>query len=493
MKKLSKSIVENYEKHPEKVLQFGEGNFLRAFVDWQIEVMNKTADFNGSIVVVQPRGSKKIEKLNEQNGLYTLYLQGMKEGKAVKEHMLIHSISRGINLFTQYEEFEQLAHNDELRFIFSNTTEAGIAYDETDRLDDRPQKSFPGKLTAFLYYRYKAFNGNKDKGFIIIPCELIDRSGEKLKEIILQYASLWNLGEGFIRWVHDANTFCSSLVDRIVPGYPRDTIEEITNELGYQDDMVVVGEQFHLWVIEGPQWIREEFPAHISGLNTLFVDDLTPYRTRKVRILNGTHTAMTPVAYLYGLNTVAEAVKHPVMGRYIKEMIFEEIIPTLDLPADELTNFANAVLERFGNPFIKHLLLSISLNSFSKYKTRDLPSLLAYFNLKKELPRKLVFSLAALICFYKGKRGAEEIKIEDNREIIELLSRHWRAFDGTVESAREIVTAVLGYERIWEIDLNSVPGLTDKVTMYLYEIETKGMTEALETVLQVKAKNQGGE
>ena len=488
MKKLNKSLVEGYKHYPEKVLQFGEGNFLRAFVDWQIAVLNETTDFNGSVVVVQPRGSKKIELLNEQDGLYTLYLQGMKDGKAVKEHMVIDSIKRGINLFTQYDEYVKLAKNPELRFIFSNTTEAGIAYDESDRLEDRPQKSFPGKLTAFLYHRFQAFNGDATKGMIIIPCELIERNGKKLKEIVLQYAAQWNLGEEFVQWLHAANTFCNSLVDRIVPGYPKDSIEEITEELGYQDDLVVVGEQYHLFVIEGPEWVKNEFPAHLAGLNTLFVDDLTPYRTSKVRILNGAHTAMTPVSYLYGLDTVAEAVDHPVTGSFIKELIFQEIIPTLDLSEEELRDFAGAVLERFKNPFIKHFLMSISLNSMSKYKTRNLPSLLEYVNRKKELPKKLVFSLAALIAFYKGKRGTDDIHLEDDQDILELFSQQWSDFDGSMESVRTIVSHILGFEKNWEMDLNAVPGLTDAVTRYLYEIETKGMEKAIEGVLTETAK-----
>ena len=486
MQKLNKKTIEGSKDYPEKVLQFGEGNFLRGFVDWQIDVLNKTTDFNGSVVVVQPRGSKMIEKLNEQDGLYTLYLQGMKDGKPVKEHTLIDAISRGIDLFTQYDQFVELAKNPELRFIFSNTTEAGIAYDETDRLEDQPQKSYPGKLTAFLYHRFQAFNGDVNKGFIVIPCELIECNGEKLKKIVLQYAIQWNLGEEFIQWLNEANTFCCSLVDRIVPGFPRDTIDEMTEELGYKDDLVVVGEQFYLWVIEGPQWIKDEFPTHLAGLNTLFVDDLTPYRTRKVRILNGAHTAMTPVSYLYGLDTVAEAVVHPVVGSYIKELIFEEIIPTLDIPVEELNYFADAILERFMNPFIKHFLMSISLNSMSKYKTRDLPSLLEFIDRKKELPAKLVFSLAALISFYKGKRGTEDIQLSDDQDILNLFHQQWGTFDGTVESLRAIVKTVLGYEKNWELDLNAVPGLTDMVTNYLYEIETKGMKSAIEAVLEVK-------
>ncbi|WP_251551562.1 tagaturonate reductase [Neobacillus muris] len=489
MEKLSRNVVKNAPKYPEKVLQFGEGNFLRAFVDWQIDVLNKEADFNGSVVVVQPLGQGMVEKLNEQDGLYTLYLQGMKEGKAVREHTTINSISRGLNLFKEYDQYLELAANPELRFIFSNTTEAGIAFDENDRLEDRPQSSYPGKLTAFLYHRYQVFNGDKEKGFIIIPCELIDRNGEKLKQIVLQYAELWNLGKGFVQWLEEANTFCCSLVDRIVPGFPRDTINEITEELGYKDDMVVVGEQFHLWVIEGPQWIREEFPAHKAGLNTLFVNDMTPYRTRKVRILNGAHTAMTPVSYLYGLDTVAEAVDHEVVGQYIKELIYEEIIPTLDLPINELNSFAAAVLERFRNPFIQHFLMSIALNSMSKFTTRDLPSLLEFINRKQELPRKLVFSLAALIAFYKGKRGEEDIKLADDQDILELYTAQWGGYDGTIESVETIVKNVLGYEKNWAMDLNQVPGLTEAVTKDLFEILTKGMQQSVQAVLGQKAAN----
>jgi tagaturonate reductase len=489
MENLNKGLVKDYQKRPEKVLQFGEGNFLRAFVDWQIDVMNQETDFNGSVVVVQPLGQGLVEMLNQQDGLYTLYLQGMKEGKAVKEHTTISSISRGLNLYTQYDQYLELAKNPELRFIFSNTTEAGIAFDENDRLEDRPQNSFPGKLTAFLYERYNAFQGDKEKGLIIIPCELIDRNGEKLKKIVLKYAELWNLGEDFVNWIHEGNTFCCSLVDRIVPGYPRDTINEITEELGYKDNLVVVGEQFHLWVIEGPQWIREEFPAHLAGLNTLFVDDMTPYRTRKVRILNGAHTAMTPVSYLYGLDTVAEAIEHEVVGQYVKELIYDEIIPTLDLPLDELNSFADAVLERFMNPFVQHFLLSISLNSMSKFKTRDLPSLMEYYNRKQELPKKLVFSLAALISFYKGKRGEETIKLADDQDVLELFEGQWSQYNGTIESVKTMVTSVLGYEKVWETDLNQVPGLTEAITNDLFEIETLGMKKAVEAILGQKAAN----
>ncbi|MEH7179653.1 tagaturonate reductase [Neobacillus vireti] len=489
MELLNNSLVKDRQKYPEKVLQFGEGNFLRGFVDWQIDVMNKQGMFSGSVVVVQPRGQEKIERLNIQDGLFTLYLQGVKEGKAVQEHSIITSISRGINLYNEYDQYLELAKSPELRFIFSNTTEAGIAFDENDHLEDRPQKSFPGKLTAFLYERYIAYQGDKEKGFIIIPCELIERNGEKLKEIVLKYAEFWYLDDEFISWIHEGNTFCNSLVDRIVPGYPRDTIEEITQELGYKDNLLVAGEQYHLWVIEGPQSIREEFPAHLAGLNTLVVDDLTPYRTIKVRILNGAHTAMTPVSYLYGINTVAQAIEDEVTGQFVKELIYDEIIPTLDLPIEELHSFAEAVLDRFRNPFMQHFLLSISLNSMSKFKTRDLPSLLEYHKRKCEFPKKLVFSLAALISFYKGKRGEEQIQLADDQDVLELFNVQWSQYNGTIDSVKNIVSTVLAFEKVWEMDLNQVPGLTAAVTNDLFTIETKGMKKAVEAILGQKAAN----
>ncbi|MEO2076806.1 MAG: tagaturonate reductase [Bacillus sp. (in: firmicutes)] len=493
MEHLNKKVVGESPAYPERVLQFGEGNFLRAFVDWQIDVMNKKDLFNGSVVVVQPRGYEKVEKLNAQDGLYTLYLQGVKEGKSVKEHTIINSISRGINLFKDYNDYLELASSPDLRFVFSNTTEAGIVFDETDRLEDRPQKSFPGKLTAFLYQRYQAFHGDKQKGLIMIPCELIDRNGEKVKETILKYAELWNLGEEFASWIHEANTFCNTLVDRIVSGFPQESIEEVTEELGYIDPFVVVGEHYHLFVIEGPKEIREEFPAHLAGLNTLFVDDMTPYRTRKVRILNGAHTAMTPVSYLYGLITVAEAIDHEVVGQFVKELIYDEIIPTLDLPTDELRSFADDVVDRFKNPYMQHFLLSISLNSMSKFKTRDLPSLLAYYERRQELPKKLVFSFASLLAFYKGKRGEETIQLSDDQEILELFKEQWSQSDGTIASVKAIVTSILGYEKLWEQNLNELPGLTDALTKDLYDIETVGMKKAVEAVLGQKTASLRGE
>lgn len=481
--RLSKELYKEFKTYPEKVIQFGEGNFLRAFVDWQIDKMNDEADFNGSVVVVQPLENGLVDMLNEQDGLYTLYLQGVQNGKAVKTHKIMNSISRGINPYRDYNEYLKLAENPEIRFIFSNTTEAGIAFDENDKLNEGCQKSFPGKLTALLFERFKVFNGANDKGFIIIPCELIDRNGEKLKEIVLKYAEIWNLGQDFVNWINNANTFCCSLVDRIVPGYPRDTIDEITAELGYEDKLINVGEIFHLWVIEGPQSIKDELPIDKAGLNIKVVDDMTPYRTRKVRILNGPHTAMVPVAYLYGLETVGESVDHEVIGKFVHDVIYDEICETLDLPHAELVEFSDAIIERFQNPYVKHYLMSIALNSMSKYKTRDLPSVTEFLKRKGTLPKKLVFSLASLIEFYKGKRGEETINLADDEDILELYKGAWGSCDGSEEGLRNVVTQVLAYEKNWGMNLNEIPNLTDEVTKYLISIEKLGMKEAVIEVL----------
>ncbi len=481
--KLNRELYKNHKSYPVKVIQFGEGNFLRAFVDWQIDKMNKEADFNGSVAVVQPLEGGLIHMLNEQDCLYTLYLQGIQNGKATKTHTVIDCIDRAVDPYKDYNKYLELAEIPSVRFIISNTTEAGIVFENDDKLEGGCQNGYPSKLTALLYHRFKTFNGALDKGLNIIPCELIDRNGEKLKEIVLKYAEIWNLGDEFITWINTANTFFCSLVDRIVPGYPRDTIEEVRAELGYDDNLVDVGEVFHLWVIEGPQCLKEELPIEKAGLNVKVVDDMTPYRTRKVRILNGPHTAMVPVAYLYGLETVGETVDHEIMGQYVRELIFEEIVPTLDLPHDELVQFGNDIIERFQNPYVKHYLMSIALNSMSKYKTRDLPSLTEYLKRKGELPRKLVFSLAALIEFYKGKRGNEDIKLADDEHILELYKNLWSECDGSESGLKTLVTKVLAYDRNWGMDLNEIEGLTQAVTDNLILIEKAGMKEAVKSVL----------
>ena len=463
--------------HPESILQFGAGNFLRGFVDYFIQEMNEKISFNAGVVVVKPTSTGNYNQLIKQEGLYTLFLKGIKNGKAVSEHQIIDCIQRGINPYEDFDAYLSNAENPDLRFVISNTTEAGIAYDADDKLQDTPQKSFPGKLTALLHKRFMSFGGASDKGLIVIPCELIDRNGDNLKKIILQYAKDWNLGDGFVEWINNDNIFCNTLVDRIVPGYPRDKMDSITKELGYKDNLVVEGEQFHLWVIEGPKSVKEEFPAEECGLNVVFTDNMEPYRTRKVRILNGAHTTLVPVGYLFGIDKVRESLEDPIVGSYLKDAIFDEICPTLDLSEEELKQFSNDVLDRFRNPYLEHALMSISLNSISKYKTRVLPSVFEFINRKNTLPKRLLFSLAALIAFYKGERNEETIALKDDQDVLSFFKTQWSS-----NNYDTIVKNVISNSEFWGEDLSEYDGLQELVTSNLENIMVNGMQEAVNSL-----------
>ena len=466
-------------KYPTKVIQFGEGNFLRAFVDWIIWNTNKATDFNAGVVVVQPIDRGMVDMLNLQDGLYHVNLQGIDKGQAVDSIEMIDVINGGLNPYTQNEEFMALAENPDIRFVISNTTEAGIAFDPSCKLDDKPASSYPGKLTQLLYHRYEHFNGDMTKGFIILPCELIFLNGKELKKCIYQYIDLWNLGEGFKAWFEQACGVYCTLVDRIVPGYPKDTIDQIHERIGFKDNLVVKGEIFHLWVIEAPESVAAEFPADKAGLNVLFVPSEAPYHERKVTLLNGPHTVLSPVGYLSGLDTVKECVEDPQVGQFVRKVMYGELMETLNLPKEELQAFADSVVERFLNPYVKHFVTSIMLNSFPKYKTRDLPGLKTYMERKGELPKGLVLGLAAIITYYKGgKRGDVEIVPNDDAAIVALLKDLWATGD-----LRKVAEGVLAAEFIWGENLNEIPGLTDLVVADLEIIQNEGMRAAVETVI----------
>ena len=433
----------------ETIMQFGEGGFLRGFVDWMFDKMNKQGLYDGSVVVVQPIEKGMCDMLSAQDCKYTQLLRGIENGEVVVQEEKIECISRCINPYTDFVGYLELAKNPDLRVIVSNTTESGIAYNEGDKLTDAPPKSFPAKLTVFLYERFKLGL----KGFIVLPCELIDNNGSKLKEIVIKYANEWKLERKFILWIENENKFNNTLVDRIVTGYPR----EEAAQLGYNDNMLNTAEIFHLWVIEGDKSQAEELPFIEAGLNVIWTDNQQPYRTRKVRILNGAHTSMVLAAHLYGLETVKECMDDAVMSKYLNKVIFDEIIPTLDLPIDELNKFAKDVLERFANPFIKHYLLSIALNSVSKFKVRVLPSITEYIARKAEIPTLLTFSLASLIAFYKTD------KANDDAEIMEFMLNSTPA-------------QILSNTKLWDKDLSSLLPYVEK---HLENISTKGMKTAI--------------
>ncbi len=479
MERLNRKTAQQAQVYPERIIQFGEGNFLRAFIDWMVYRMNKNVDFNSSVVVVQPLPQGMINVLNEQDGLYHVNLQGIDHANIVDSVELIDVISRSLNPYEQFADYLKLAENPEMRFIVSNTTEAGIAFDPACKLDDAPASSYPGKLTQLLYHRFKTFNGASDKGFIIFPCELIFHNGTELKKCIHQYIELWELGAAFKNWFDTACGVYSTLVDRIVPGYPRETINEIQERIQFEDKLVVKAEIFHLLVIEAPKNVAKEFPADKAGLNVLFVPDEKPYHERKVTLLNGPHTVLAPVGYLAGLNIVKECLRDDVISKYVYMVMYKELIATLDLPQKELKKFANDVVERFNNPFVHHFLTSIMLNSFPKFKTRDLPGLKIYLERKGELPVGLVLGLAAIITYYKGgKRGNTDIIPNDDKAIVDLLKILW-----TTNNFDMIAQCVLAAEFIWGENLNEIPGLTDKLSFYLKLIDEFGMKETVRTIV----------
>ncbi|WP_061709151.1 tagaturonate reductase [Pseudenterobacter timonensis] len=466
--------------YPERIIQFGEGNFLRAFVDWQIDLLNEHTDLNAGVVIVRPIESDFPPSLSTQDGLYTTIIRGLNEkGEQVSDARLIRSVNREISVYSHYDEFLKLAHNPDMRFVFSNTTEAGISYHAGDKFDDAPAVSYPAKLTRLLYERYSHFNGAADKGWVIIPCELIDYNGDALRELVLRYAQEWALPAEFSQWLAEANTFCSTLVDRIVTGYPRDEAAALEAELGYHDAFLDTAEHFYLFVIQGPKSLARELRLDKLPLNVLIVDDIKPYKERKVAILNGAHTALVPVAYQAGIDTVGEAMNDEAICGFVEKAIHQEIIPVLDLPKDELESFASAVTGRFRNPFIRHQLLSIALNGMTKYRTRILPQLLAGVSATGKLPARLTFALAALIAFYRAERNGESYPVQDDASWLERYQQLWALHHDKQISTRQLVDGVLSVSEHWEQDLTRVPGLAEQVTQDLDAILQRGMRDAV--------------
>ena len=473
MKKLSYETLkeQNYsgyllENAPERVLQFGEGNFLRAFVDYFIDVMNEKAGFNSKVVLCQPIGPGLADMINEQEGLYTLFLRGFQDGKEVNKKRVISCVSRCLNPYADFEAVLECASNPDLRFITCNTTEAGIAYDPSCQFTDVPANSYPGKLTQFLYRRFQKFGQEEGKGFIILSCELIDNNGKELEKCVLKYAEQWNLSEDFCAWVKKENTFCSTLVDRIVTGYPRNEAAAICEELGYEDNLIDTGEIFGFWV----------------------TDNHKPYKQRKVRILNGAHTSFVLGAYLAGQDIVRDCMHDDVICGFMNKTIYDEIIPTLDLPKEELLDFAAAVTERFKNPFIDHALLAISLNSTSKWKARVMPSLKEYIKRKGTLPECITASFAFYIAFFNGhtltdeglvaSRKGNDYTVKDDKEVLEFYLAHK---DDSVEA---LVHAVCTNKAFWGEDLTQLEGFESAVCNYLTQIREEGTYAVMKSLLK---------
>lgn len=459
-------------KDPERILMFGEGNFLRAFACFIVEKLNQSG-FGFGITALQGIEQGLCDIINGQDGLYTVIERGMEKGSAIERATVISCLNRCVNPYADYDKYLGIAKNPELQVIISNTTEFGICYDEAEKKENKPHKNFPAKLTRFLFERYKYFGGDINKGLIILPCELIDKNGQKLKETLLRYAAEWEYEKGFTDWLEKANIFANTLVDRIVSGYPKGEAEDICNKLGYEDKLLDVCEPFLLWVIEADKKILDVFPLDKCGLDIVVTDDLTPYRTRKVRILNGAHTASSLAGHLCGLETVEQLVKDAVFYDYMHKAIFDEIIPSFK--GDKLVEYAEDVLERFKNPYLNHKLLSISLNSISKFKARVLPSIKDYIKIKGKAPRILAFSFAALIAFYKEGIGKY---VSDDARYIDELSKIF-----AVAQPQNVIKAVMQNTVLWEEDLTIIKYFEDAAAACYKLIIEKGIKKALaETV-----------
>jgi len=473
---------------PISVLQFGEGNFLRGFADYMIDIANVKGITNMGVAVIKPRKGS-LDSLRAQDCLYTVLLRGRQNGIITDERHVVKSVQTALGTYEDYDAFMAVAKQDSLKIIISNTTEAGIALDENDSFDSCPPETFPGKLAKFLFARWQAFAGSGKGGLIVLPAELIENGGDVLCEYVLKLAEIWELPAEFVQWVKENIIFCNTLVDRIVTGFPQGEAAKLWEELGYRDDLMVSGEPFGLWVIESKRIedVKKAFPLDKAGMPVIFTENLLPYRERKVKILNGAHTGTSMAAYLAGCDTVGEFMADGIIRTFMLEMLKSEIAPTVKMPQEDTEAFINAVLERFENPFIRHELLSIALNSVSKWKARVLPSLMDLYTANGITPPFMAFSFAALLAFYTGimeesgfcgKRDGEAYPIRDDLPVTEFFA------SVCGENADEYVKVVAANTKLWGCDLNTINGFTEMAAKNLSNIRLLGMQKAIEEFLK---------
>ena len=482
MQKLNRQTTNITKTRPIKVMQFGGGNFLRAFVDWMVHVLNNETDFNAGVAVIKPTGRGDYETLKSQDGLFTVVLDGIKNGELVAEKTLVDCVQEIVNPYTEWDAYLELAKNPDLRFVVSNTTEAGIKFNAEDAFGDHPPKEFPAKLALWLYKRFQHFGNDASKGCVLLPCELIEDNGAALKKTVLQYAEHWRLGEGFMNWIYTANYFCNTLVDRIVSGYPSERVDKIQSELGYEDKLLVAGEYYHSWLIQADEIVQQELPFSKTDLNVAFVDDLVSYREMKVRILNGAHTSMVPVGYLAGLRLVKETMDDETLSHFVESLLIKETVTTLNFSDAVTHKYVQNVLDRFRNPLLKHQLISISLNSTSKFVARVLPIFRDYYIAQRKLPQRIVFGLSALIRMYKGEFEGDKIELKEDSKILNLFASNWRKYDDKEMEMNILVGIILSNMSIWGEDLTNYEGLAQAVTENIISIEQIGVLATLKNL-----------
>ncbi len=465
---------------PERVLQFGTGAFLRGFADYFIDCANRKGAFNGRVVVVGSTGSGRTQRFNAQDGLYTLCVRGREHGEIVDRQQVITAVSRALSARDQWPDVLVCARNPDLSVVISNTTEVGITYDATDRPDLNPPRSFPGKLTAWLYERARAFMYDPNKGVTVLPCELIDDNGEVLYDIVQRLAMRWNLGTAFLRWLEEANTFHNTLVDRIVPGTPQDA-EALYQQLGYHDALLTVAEPYRLWAIEAEGTAQSRFPLSGVDPGIVVTSDIEPYRERKVRILNGVHTITVPLALLSGLHTVGEAMEDAVVSSFVQRVLHQEIVPSLESDSQQAQAFGEAVLDRFRNPFIRHMLLDITFQQTAKLGVRVLPSLLSYVRKYNTLPPALTFGFACFLLLQHPDHRPEGLRDDDAAEYWkEVWDDVYLADEAQVQQAVATVTRDAAR---WGTNLDALPQFTDGVVAHVMQAAALGVPAALETHL----------
>ncbi|WP_297335719.1 tagaturonate reductase [Algoriphagus sp.] len=448
------------------ILQFGNGNFLRGFADWIFQQLINQGLFSGGIHSLQIHNPKPDDRMLLQKNQYHVWVAGLENGQQVDRIDLINCIKKYSSIFDSYADYLKIGEIPDLRYVISNTTEAGIVFDPKDDSFQQIPNTFPAKLTALLFHRFKFFREDPAKGLQVLPCELIEKNGDKLKKCIRSYTQLWGLPEEFDQWLNDSCSFYNTLVDRIVPGFPKDQVEELEQKIGKPDKLIVMAEPYYLWAIEGAEQLQSEINWEKADLNIKFVKDLEFYRTRKVRILNGAHTALVPFAILNGTRTVKEAIKTPKISQWLKSIIFGEIIPSLSPDSNELERYATAVLERFANPYLEHQLADIALNSISKFKVRILPSIVAYENERGVWPKYLMQSFAALLLFYKGEFQGQKLPIREDRRFTIFLSNAWQ-----LPNLSSTLDEILKNEQLWETDLSNLKGFKESLLAAFQELE----------------------